>query len=69
MIRKNAVVTGCSYGLGAEICRKLIDDGYYYTFSTEGTTLTIRRLTCEDETINLKVNIGIILTFSIEKSL
>ncbi len=37
----------------------LIDDGYYYTFSTEGTTLTIRRLTCEDETINLKVNVGI----------
>jgi hypothetical protein len=37
----------------------LIDDGYYYTFSTEGTTLTIRRLTCEGETINLKVNVGI----------
>ena len=29
MIKKNAVVTGCSYGLGAEICRKLIDDGYH----------------------------------------
>ena len=29
MIKKNAVVTGCSYGLGAEICRKLIEDGYH----------------------------------------
>ena len=29
MIKKNAVVTGCSYGLGQEICRKLIDDGYH----------------------------------------
>ncbi len=29
MSKKNAVVTGCSYGLGAEICHKLIDDGYH----------------------------------------
>ena len=29
MSKRNAVVTGCSYGLGAEICRKLIDDGYH----------------------------------------
>ena len=29
MSKKNAVVTGCSYGLGAEICRKLMDDGYH----------------------------------------
>ena len=29
MIKKNAVVTGCSYGLGEEICYKLMDDGYH----------------------------------------
>jgi 3-oxoacyl-[acyl-carrier protein] reductase len=29
MSKKNAVVTGASYGLGAEICKKLIDDGYH----------------------------------------
>ena len=29
MMRKNAVVTGCSYGLGWEITLKLIEDGYH----------------------------------------
>ena len=29
MSKKNAVVTGCSYGLGEEICYKLMDDGYH----------------------------------------
>jgi NAD(P)-dependent dehydrogenase (short-subunit alcohol dehydrogenase family) len=29
MSKKNAVVTGASYGLGAEICYKLINDGYH----------------------------------------
>jgi NAD(P)-dependent dehydrogenase (short-subunit alcohol dehydrogenase family) len=28
-MRKNAVVTGASYGLGASICQKLMDDGYH----------------------------------------
>ena len=26
---KNAVITGASYGLGVEICKKLMDDGYH----------------------------------------
>jgi NAD(P)-dependent dehydrogenase (short-subunit alcohol dehydrogenase family) len=28
-MRKVAVVTGCSYGLGHEICNRLIDEGYF----------------------------------------